>query len=224
MPEPVGEDAWRVDLERVNAYVLRTDEGPITVDAGFPDTVDDLREAIRETGQDPDELQAVLVTHTDLDHVGGLAELVEGTDAEIHLSPVAATILTGQGELPWLSTKGLFQRVTNLFVDRPEPACMEIVDEGDRVHGLRVVATPGHGLGHLAFVRETDALVFAGDLVRLDREQPRIAPGFINYDTAEARESLAHLLDVVAEPRVVCSGHGEPLREDARERLERLLG
>lgn len=224
MPEPIGEDAWWVDLERVNVYVLRTDEGPVTIDAGMPAHAEAIREAIRETGQDPDELQAVLVTHTDMDHVGGLADLVEGTEAEVHLSPIAATILTGQRDLPLLSTKGLFQRVTNKFVDRPEPARMEIVDEGEVVHGLRVIATPGHGLGHLAYARDEDGLVFIGDLVRLDRAEPRIAPGLINYDTDEAEASLAHLLDEVETIEVVCAGHGEPMSHEPRERLERLVG
>lgn len=229
MPEPVGDDAWRVDLgrvgpARVNAYLLRTGAGPVAIDAGFGHTVDELEDAIRATGQDPAELQAVLVTHTDPDHVGGLAQLTAGTDARVHLSSTAAAILTGQHELPWLNTKGIFQRAAEPFVDEVEPARMAIVEEGDLVHGLRVVATPGHGLGHLAYVREADGLVFLGDLVRMTRGKPHIAPGFINYDTGQARESLGHLLDVIAEPRVACSGHGPPLREDARVLLERLVG
>lgn len=224
MPEQVAEDAWRVDLERVNAYLIRTEEGLVAVDAGLPTSSEDVHAAIEEIGEDPANLAAVLVTHTDLDHVGGLVDLVEGTEATVYLSPIAAEILTGQRRPPWLSTKGLFQRVTNRFVDAPEPARMEIVDDGDVVHGLRVLATPGHGLGHLSFAREHDGLVFIGDLVRLDREQPRIAPGFINYDTDEAEESLKHLLETLDNVQIVCAGHGEVMVEDPRERLERLVG
>lgn len=221
-PEPVAEDVWRVDLDQVNAYVLRTPEGPITVDAGMPGSAEAMKDAIRETGQDPAELQAVLVTHTDLDHVGGLAHLIEDTEAQVHVSPIAATILTGQRKVPWTNTKGLFQRVTNLFLDRPEPARMEIVDEGDEVHGLRVVATPGHGLGHLAYAREEDGVVFVGDLVRLDKAEPRFSPGFVNYDSEEAKESLRHLLATVERIEVVCAGHGEVMEEGARGELEGL--
>lgn len=223
MPEPVADDAWWVDLDHVNAYVLETEEGPVLVDAGLPRSTEDLREAIEETGQDPAELAAVLVTHTDIDHVGGLAELVHGTEAEVHVSPVAAEILTGQRKPPWLNTKGLFQRVMNRFVETPEPERMAIVEDGDQVHGFQVLATPGHGMGHLSFARERDGLVFVGDLVRLDKAQPRIAPPYINYDTDEAEASLRHLLDTVGNIETVCSGHGEPLRDDPRERLERLL-
>lgn len=224
MPEPVVEDVWRIDLGHVNAYLIATDEGPLLVDAGLPGKADEIREAIRETGQDPEDLQAVLVTHTDLDHVGALADLLEGNQAQVYLSPVAAEILTGQHELPWLSSKALFQRVTARFVDAPPVVRFEPVDEDEQVHGLRVIATPGHGLGHVCFVREADGLVFAGDLVHLDRAEPRIAPWVINYDTDQAGNSLRHLLEEVEHIQTVCAGHGPPMEEDARERLERLVG
>lgn len=222
MPEPVTEDAWRIDLDQVNAYILKTSEGPVLVDTGLPGGEEAVRRHVRATGQAPEELAAVLVTHTDLDHVGNLASLVEGTRASIHLSPTAANVLDGGARLPWLSTKGLFQRLTGLFVDPPDPQRFDTVEEGDSVLGFRVVETPGHGLGHLAFGRE-DGLVFVGDLVRLDEDQPRLSPAFVNYDTDQARRSLEHMLETLEEIAIVCAGHGEPMVDDARERLERLL-
>lgn len=223
MPEHLVDGAWRVDLGNVNAYLLETEAGPVTVDAGMPGTVDDLREAMRSVDLDPETLQGVLVTHTDLDHVGGLAELVEGTQARVHLSPVAARLLTGELKPPWLSTKGLFQRVTSPWLDPPPDDRLVEIRDGERVHGFMAVETPGHALGHTVFVDAERGLCLIGDLVRTEKEHPSIPPRFINYDTQRIRSSLRHLLDVAPTIEIVCAGHGEPVRADARNELERLL-
>lgn len=222
MPELVAEDVWWIDLGHVNAYVIDHDEGPVLVDAGLPSSPDEIHAALRELGFDPLDLHAVVVTHTDLDHVGGLAELVDGTDARVFLSEIAALLLTGETELPWLNTKGLFQRVTGYFVDPPATERITTVPDGGEVLGLEAIATPGHGLGHMSFARE-DGVVFVGDLVRLEGE-PTIAPSVVNYDTDQARESLATLLERVPSLQTALAGHGEPLTERARERLQAVLG
>lgn len=223
MPERVTDGVWWVDLGNVNAYIVETEAGPIAVDAGMPGDADELREAISEVGLDPGALRAVLVTHTDLDHVGGLADLLEGTDAQAYASPVARELLTGERKPPWLSTKGLFQRVTSPWLDPPPPDRIAEIRDGDRVHGMLAVETPGHALGHTAFVDEPRGVCFIGDLVRQESEHPTVPPRFINYDTGRIRTSLEHLLDQAPGIEIVCAGHGEPVRTDAREELERLL-
>lgn len=223
MPEPVTERVWRVDLGRVNAYLVDTDEGPVAVDAGMPGDHDEMCEAMRQVELDPDALRRVLVTHTDLDHVGGLASLVEGTDATIHVSRAAAEILTGERKPPWLSTKGLFQRLTSPWLDPPSPGRLETVEDEDEIDRFVALSTPGHALGHLAFVHVDERVCFIGDLIRAEGEIA-FPPGVINYDGDELRASLRHLLDRAPGFDVVCAGHGEPVRQDAYGTLKRLLG
>ncbi len=223
MPEPVTEHVWRVDLGRVNAYLVDTDEGPVAVDAGMPGDHDEMREAMRQADLDPGALSRVLVTHTDLDHVGGLAALVAETDATIHLSPAAAEILTGERKPPWLSTKGLFQRLTSPWLDPPSADRFELTRDGDEIDRFVALATPGHALGHLAFVHVDHRVCFIGDLIRAEGEIA-FPPRVINYDADELRASLAHLLDRAPGFEVVCAGHGDPVLEDGYGTLKRLLG
>lgn len=62
---------YRLDLGRVNAYLV--DDGETTlIDAGTPNAVDDLRAELDEAGYDDDDIDRVLITHFDLDHVGTL--------------------------------------------------------------------------------------------------------------------------------------------------------
>lgn len=223
MPARVTDGVHRIDCGNVNAYLVETEEGPVLVDAGMPGDVERIREAITSTGADPADLHAVLVTHTDLDHVGGLAALTAGTDARIHLSQTAAELLTGERKPPWLSTKGLFQRATNPWLDPPPPERFEIVEDGDRVGGFAVVATPGHALGHLSFVDIDRRTCFIGDMVRTEGGI-RFPPSVINYDGGQLRASLAHLLETAPGFEIVCAGHGPPVVEDGYARLKRLLG
>lgn len=222
MVTPVADGIWWLDLGNVNAYLVDTPEGPVAVDAGMPAHAERIREAIHKVGLIPGDLYAVLVTHTDLDHVGGLAELVEGTEATIHLSQTSADLLTGERSPPWLSTKGLFQRMTNPWLNRPEAERFHVVEDGETIGPFTAIDTPGHALGHMVYVHVDERVCFIGDLVRAEGEVA-LPPGVINYDTDEIRASLEHLLETAPGFEIVCSGHGEPVREDAYAELKRLL-
>lgn len=223
MPQAVTDGVWRVDLGNVNAYLVDTPEGPVAVDAGMPGDAGEIREAMREVGLEPGALAAVLVTHTDLDHVGGLADLVEGTGAGIHLSQTSADLLSGERKPPWLSTKGLFQRLTGPWLDPPSADGFHVVADGDEIGRFVAVATPGHALGHTAFVHVDLRVCFIGDLVRTEGEIA-LPPRVINYDTDEVRTSLRHLLDTAPGFEAVCAGHGDPVLEDGYAGLKRLAG
>lgn len=85
-------------------------------------------------------LEAILVTHHHADHVGGIAELVAGRGIPVPGPKAEAS------KIPTL---------TRLLVD------------GDTVEVLsmraRVIAVPGHTLGHIAFHFADEKLLFCGD-------------------------------------------------------------
>ncbi|HEY2073058.1 MAG TPA: MBL fold metallo-hydrolase, partial [Gaiellaceae bacterium] len=74
-------DTFPLGPYQANCYVVRTDRSVAEA-------------AVVDPGADPEQLRlelarigattaAVLVTHTDVDHIGGVAELAEGTGAEV---------------------------------------------------------------------------------------------------------------------------------------------
>jgi hydroxyacylglutathione hydrolase len=88
--------------------------------------------------------------------------------------------------------------------------------EGDEVAGFRVLATPGHTRGHVAYWREFDRTLVAGDVFFnvnpvTGRPSLRPPPDAFNEDTARNRESMRRL--AALDPAVVCFGHGPPLRD-----------
>ena len=102
----------------------------------------------------------------------------------------------------------------------PHPVARRL-RQGDEVGGFRVIETPGHTIGHISFWREHDRVLVLGDVLAnmnlwtglpMLREPQRI----FSHDPAMNRRSAARLAEL--EPRLVCFGHGPPLRNPAKLR------
>jgi glyoxylase-like metal-dependent hydrolase (beta-lactamase superfamily II) len=89
--------------------------------------------------------------------------------------------------------------------------------EGDELgHGFVVLDVPGHSPGHVAFWRERDRTLIAGDVffnMSLLTTAPglREPPDLFTYDIPQNRASERRLADL--DPSVVAFGHGPVLRE-----------
>jgi glyoxylase-like metal-dependent hydrolase (beta-lactamase superfamily II) len=88
--------------------------------------------------------------------------------------------------------------------------------EGDRIGQFEVLHVPGHSAGHVAFWRESDRVLVAGDV--FNSANPftgipglRLPYDFFTPDPAENRRSAKRL--GLLEPKLVLLGHGPPYRE-----------
>jgi glyoxylase-like metal-dependent hydrolase (beta-lactamase superfamily II) len=174
-----------------NCYVLRADRGAaeaVVIDPGDDPTP--LRLELARLGARP---AGILVTHTDVDHIGGVAELAGGTCCEVW-APAGEADALRRGEL----RGGL--RVTPYDPDH-------LVRGGDTiaVGGITfdVVDVPGHSPGHVAFHHDGEIfggdLLFAGSVGRVD------LPG---GDWEALLRSVRALLDRFPTDAVVHPGHG----------------
>jgi len=90
--------------------------------------------------------------------------------------------------------------------------------DGDEVGGFVALETPGHSPGHLAYWRESDRTVVAGD-VMFGRHPLTGKPGLheppqmFTPEPGRNRESIRRV--VALEPAVVCFGRGPPWRDPA---------
>lgn len=135
-------------------------------------------------------VELVALTHAHPDHAAGTERALELFDAELAAS--SATIL-------------------KMGMDGRR------LSDGDPVHpeGPELVAleTPGHSSDHLCFWRETDGILFTGDLVLGEGSSLVAYPdGSVN----EYLRSLERLMDLG--PSLLLPGHG-PDVEDAVDRL-----
>lgn len=220
MVERLGESVWWVDCGGVNAFLV-ADDALTLVDAGMPGDAGTIRAAVREAGFTVDEVERVLLTHYDYDHVGALPAL--SLDATVYAHPADAALLLGTRAPPLSNQKGLLQRVAGLRLSAPDVP-VETVTEGDTVGSFSVYHTPGHSPGHLAFVSEELGVGVLGDLVREKGGRLRRPPWFFNYDSATVAASVVDLAARAPPFEVACVGHGEPLATGGRDALVRLAG
>ena len=96
--------------------------------------------------------------------------------------------------------------------------------EGDEVAGFTVLDVPGHSPGHLAYWRESDRVLVAGDVLnnmniltgRPGLYEPK---AYFTPDPEENRRSIRKL--AALGPELIVFGHGPPLRD--RRKLERFV-
>ncbi|MDY6779491.1 MAG: MBL fold metallo-hydrolase, partial [Halobacteria archaeon] len=165
----VHDSVWRLSLGGVNAYVVDSpDDGVTVVDAGWTWNAGDVRDGISDTGHSVEDVERVLVTHYDIDHVGGLSELGLRRSTTVHVGREDAGFLTGEEKPRVTNHKGALQRVVSLGIRRPD-LNVEKVDDCDSVGGeFTAYHTPGHTPGHTVYVSESLGVAFLGDLVSED--------------------------------------------------------
>jgi len=184
-------DTYPLGPYQANCYVVRNGRGAtdaVVIDPGADAA--QLRLGLAGMGT---SCAAILVTHTDVDHIGGVADLAEGTGAEVW-APVGEVEAMREGE-----TRG------GMRVRPHDPA--HTVTGGDKVTAagieFEVVDVPGHSSGHVAFHAEgflfSGDLLFAGSVGRVD------LPGG-DWDTLLA--SVRTLLERYPPETVVYPGHG----------------
>ena len=217
MVSELTDSVWRLELRGVNAYLV--DDDVLTlVDAGTPFDEDTLRAGIDEIGFTVSDIERVLLTHYDLDHVGTLALLEPELDAEVYVGAFDGALLTGELSPPLMNHKGALQRALGAFVTTPSLA-VQIVKDGDQIGSFTAYHTPGHSPGHYAYVSADLRVGLLGDLVTESggRLEPSSWP--MSYDSGRVRDSVRALAERVPEFEVACMGHGTPLVSGGSEAL-----
>jgi glyoxylase-like metal-dependent hydrolase (beta-lactamase superfamily II) len=174
-----------------NCYVVRSERG--AADAVVIDPGDDPTPLRLELARLGARTGGILVTHTDVDHIGGVAALAEGTGAEVW-APAGEVEALREGR-----TRG------GMSVAAHDPA--HTVAGGDEITvagiAFEVLDVPGHSAGHVAFHAAGELfsgdLLFAGSVGRVD------LPGG-DWDTL--LESVRALADRFPPETVIRPGHG----------------
>ncbi|MFC6862884.1 MBL fold metallo-hydrolase [Halomicroarcula sp. GCM10025817] len=232
MTRRLRDGVWLLELGLIppfasNAYLVDETavgdgDGDLTlVDTGLwwnePTIVDELGAA----GFAPADLDRVLITHYDLDHVGGLNRLVPEFDGPVYVGTADLDLLNGDAHPAWLHHKGLFHRVTRQLFPLPDLDLYPVHD-GDGVGRFTAYTTPGHNPGHVVYYHPDVAAAFLGDLVWEDDGVLTTPIRFDSYDMVELRASVVELAERIPPFEVAAMGHGDPLSVGGFEALAAL--
>ncbi|HXR28024.1 MAG TPA: MBL fold metallo-hydrolase [Solirubrobacteraceae bacterium] len=165
------------------------------------------------------EVRAHALTHAHPDHQGSSHAICER---------LGIPLWCGQGDVPAMETPGgisnsqapgwLNALQQRFWTGPPHPVARALV-EGDEVAGFTVLESPGHSPGQVAYWRESDRVLILGDVLNNLNVRTGIAglhepPEIFTPDPARNRVSARRLAEL--RPRLVCFGHGAPLRDPGK--------
>ncbi len=189
-----------------NAYLM----GDVLVDAG---TRHARRRILRALdGHVP---AAHALTHAHADHQGASAALCEQLGLELWCGAADSDAMASGDLRPGVPLNPVTRAQLRWWAGPAHPVARRLRD-GDEVGGFTVLETPGHSPGHVAFWREADRTLVAGDVLfgqspaggRPGLHEP---PRMFTPDPARNRDAIRRL--AALKPAVVCFGHGPPARD-----------
>jgi hydroxyacylglutathione hydrolase len=194
-PSALAVDRFELGPVGTNCYVVRASRGAseaVVIDPGG--NAAELRLELARMGA---TCAAILITHGHWDHLGGVADLAEGTGAPVYMAADERALLEN---LPDLVPPGVPARsyTADTFLEGDET--LELA--GVAFETLRV---PGHSPAHLAY--HAGASLFSGDVLFAGSVGRTDLPG---ADWEALVESLRLLTERFPPETTVYSGHGPP--------------
>jgi glyoxylase-like metal-dependent hydrolase (beta-lactamase superfamily II) len=225
-PEKIAAGVYRVDAIRfpnvISVLLLENGDGWTLVDTGAEGEAARIRDALTALGSGPEDLKRIFLTHHHGDHIGGLEGLTEwAPHAELGATEYESMVISGR--LPPVPSRNpIFRLMVAGMADVPKFPVGKILREGDVVSGFRIIATPGHSLGHASLLRDADGLLFTADAFGCFPRKVRVGvrKGLCT-DPPMARRSAQKLLG--ERFATVVMAHGPVLRSDARTKLQRTV-
>jgi len=191
----------------VNIWFYTKNGQTIAIDAGHLDFADAGNE-MAKIGLNPEDIHNVLLTHSDVDHCGG----VDRT-AKNYLFP-NAQVYIGKGEEAYFD--GNVCRMIKMGIPLMNPVRLRpgyrTLRGGDVFYlediKVEVVDVPGHTIGHICYIID-DFILFSGDCLAINASGGYSLFDFFTQNPTLNKKSLHHLKDVVSKKdiRYVCTGH-----------------
>ena len=163
----------------IHPTVMWDDDNMILVDAGYSGQYDAIRDACIMEDIHFEDINKIIITHQDLDHVGGLPEILEASKHKIevmaheddkpyiqgekHLVRLNSNFLNSMPKDRQEMVKQMFKNFTPVDVDTTLTDNQELLFCG----GITVIHTPGHTPGHLCLYHETSKTLIVGDAMNI---------------------------------------------------------
>ena len=215
---------WVERIWDTKVYVLFEGDRVVVVDAATPGRAGAVWRHLDSLGYSPDAVDEIWLTHGDIDHMGSVAALKAGSGARVVAHRADVPLVDGRAdrELGPLPMSGTYQRLVNWSIRslvRYTPTQVDLtVEDGDTLGSWRVVHAPGHTEGSVCYYHSERKIAIVGDALNHRRGRLGAPPAMFTPDMPQAHASIRRLAALDFE--VCCFGHGSPLMENARQRVQ----
>ncbi len=178
----------------LNAYVLDTMSHTallsanrlILIDTAMENSAKTLITEIKTCGYKPKDIETIIITHSHIDHIGGLPSVEE---------------IIGEPRIACheLEVEPIYEQVKVKIHD--------LLKDGQVYEGLLVIHTPGHTQGNISLLDQESDLLIVGDSFQTVEGEVQPMPDRYNQDPAQHRKSMEKLLGFTFNKAIVAHGH-----------------
>ena len=207
----------------------------ILVDAGVTNSLSEIRKAIENAGVPFGRLNKIIVTHQDIDHIGGIKGIIdELPDVEV---------LAHEEDKPYIEGEKKLIRLNSNFMDRinalPEEEREKVIDMLENVHvevnktifdgeeldycgGIIVIHTPGPTPGHICLYHKKSKTLIVGDAMNVADGQ-LIGPNKLSMNNEEEKLAINSLKKFEKyDIKNIISYHGGLFNDNPNQRIKEL--
>lgn len=222
---------------KIYLTLMWKDNTVILVDAGLPNSLREIKNAMENTGVPFERLSKIIITHQDIDHIGGIKSILN------ELPEVK--VFAHEEDKQYIQGEKKFVRLNSSFMDRinsfPEETQEKILDmfknapvevditltDGEELPycgGIIVIHTPGHTPGHICLYHKDSKTMIVGDAMNvLDGQITGPNEQLLNKeDAGKAINSLKKFEEYDIEN--VISYHGGLFNDNPNQIIKELLG
>ncbi len=178
----IAQNVFSVKDAFVNLYLVKNGDHYIAFDAG--NDRKNIQKELKKLNIEPEKIDAVLLTHTDGDHVAGISLF---KNASIYISKQEEQLLNGKKSRFFIFGNKIDSKEYKKIEDQ-----QVLSIDGIKIQGF---LEPGHTPGSMCYL-VNDSLLFTGDALRLN--QGKIEPfyDFFNMDTETATQSIGKIIRI----------------------------
>ena len=170
-------------------------------------------EALRQRGLTPDDIDNVVVSHAHWDHAQNLDVFA---NSKILIHPAERKYAQAPHPNDWATPAW-----SGSMLEHERERIVEI-DEGFVIEpGVEVLHTPGHSVGSISLLAQTDAgaCAISGDVLHYSLAAISQRNPVVFWDDAQATDSIKRIVEVAD---VIYPGHDRPFRVTPEQQIEYL--
>ncbi len=212
--------------------VLFNQDTWILVDTGMPGNAPAIIELAKQEGIGNQKLDTILLTHQDIDHIGGLPAFIGNPVVYAHEDD--KEVINGKQPLLKVPAERMTRLLASMSVElrsqfeaafiHPTRANVDrTMEDGETLPfagGVKVIHTPGHTPGHVSLYHMASKTLIAGDSMVIKDGELRVPREEVTPNMKQALQSLKKYKDFDI-ANVICY-HGGLLQGDINSMIAAL--
>ena len=225
----------------ISPTVIWDENDCMLVDAGLPGSYESIKNEFVRIGVRIENLNKIIITHSDIDHIGGLAGIISNLPQKLEIISHSVEKPYIQAEVPPVKLSKMEESIKLLEGETYERMKVlanslrqnypklkadvdMVVDDGEELPflgGIEIIHMPGHTKGHICLYLKNTKTLIAGDVLFV-KENKIINEAVFNFDNELALKSMEKLLGYDIE-KIICY-HGGIFTGNVEDGIKKILG